>query len=196
MIGKILDFIWPRDCEVCRRPVDRPGRHVCSGCLMRLPFESQKGCCRICGRHAEGFEGEYLCDRCAADPPWFDAAASALRFEEDARRMVIDFKFNNHLWLREDFTDWLEAAVSARLDVAAVDAVIPMPAVQRLQPVRCACEKSCEPYRPAVFAGSRAPLRIPQTPKRPRGGRAERKRKGHFPGGKSGSCLWAHAAGC
>ena len=42
--------------------------------------------------------------------------------------MIIDFKFNNHLWLREDFTDWLEAAVSARLDVAAVDAVIPMPA--------------------------------------------------------------------
>ena len=95
---------------------------------MRLPFESQKGCCRICGRHVEGFEGEYLCDRCAADPPWFEKAAGALRFEEDARRMVIDFKFNNHLWLRDDFTDWLEAAVSARLDVSAVDAVIPMPA--------------------------------------------------------------------
>jgi ComF family protein len=76
----------------------------------------------------EGFEGEYLCDRCAADPPWFETAASALRFEEDARRMVIDFKFNNHLWLRDDLTDWLEAAVSARLDVAAVDAVVPMPA--------------------------------------------------------------------
>jgi ComF family protein len=95
---------------------------------MRLPFESQKGCCRICGRHVEGFEGEYLCDRCAADPPWFEKAAGALRFEEEARRMVIDFKFNNHLWLRDDLTDWLEAAVSARLDVAAVDAVVPMPA--------------------------------------------------------------------
>lgn len=128
MIGRILDFVWPRDCEVCRRPVDRPGRHVCSGCLMRLPFEPQQGCCRVCGRPVEGFDGEYVCDACRSDPPWFDVAASALRFEEDARRMVLDFKFKDHLWLRDDFVDWLEAAVRVRMDAAAVDAVVPMPA--------------------------------------------------------------------
>ena len=127
MIGKILDFIWPRDCEVCRRPVDRPGRHVCSECIMRLPFVPQSGCCRLCARPVEGFDGEYICDACRADRPAYDRAAAAMRFEEDARRMVLDFKFNSHLWLRDDFTDWLEAAVRARMDAYAVDAVVPMP---------------------------------------------------------------------
>ena len=53
-------------------------------------------------------------------------AASALRFEGVARQMVLDFKFNRHLWLRDDFTDWLEAAVRTNFDAAAVDAVVPM----------------------------------------------------------------------
>ena len=53
-------------------------------------------------------------------------AASAVRFEGHARRMILDFKFNRHFWLRDDFTDWLEAAARASFDVAAVDAVVPM----------------------------------------------------------------------
>ena len=96
---------------------------------MRLPFVSQEGSCRVCGRSVEGLEGEYLCEDCsrAATRPAFDRAASALRFEGEARQMVLDFKFNRHLWLRDDFTDWLEAAARARFDPVAVDVVVPMP---------------------------------------------------------------------
>ena len=41
--------------------------------------------------------------------------------------MVNRFKSHQGLWLRDDFTDWLEAAARARFDVAAIDAVLPMP---------------------------------------------------------------------
>jgi ComF family protein len=95
---------------------------------MRLPFVPHSGCCRLCARPVEGFAGEYICDACRADRPEYDRAAAALRFEEDARRIVLDFKFKSHLWLRDDLTDWLEAAVRARMDANAVDAVVPMPA--------------------------------------------------------------------
>ena len=41
--------------------------------------------------------------------------------------MLLGFKFNRRLWLRDDFVDWLEAALRARFDGAAVDLVLPMP---------------------------------------------------------------------
>lgn len=125
----ILDCIWPRRCEVCERPVDRPGRCLCTECLNRIPFVPTDGVCAVCGRAVEGLEGEYLCEDCSrrATRPAFDRAVSAFRFEGKAREMLLDYKFNRHLWLRDDFTDFLEAAVRARFDVAQVDVVIPMP---------------------------------------------------------------------
>ncbi len=94
---------------------------------MRLPFVAQTGCCSVCARPVEGFGGEYLCEECRRNRPFFDRAATALWFDGDARRMLLDFKFNAHLWLRDDFADWLDAAMHARFNVSAVDLVVPMP---------------------------------------------------------------------
>ena len=127
MLAEILDFIWPRACEVCGRPVDRPGRYVCSDCLNRLPFAPTDGCCRRCGRAAEKLSGEFLCEDCRTCRPSFDRAASALLFDLDAREMINAFKFHNHYWLRDDFADWLEAVARARFKVEEADLVLPMP---------------------------------------------------------------------
>lgn len=127
LLGKLLDFIWPRTCEVCGRPADRPGRHVCSDCLNRLPFLPVDGCCRCCGRAAEKLSGEFLCEDCRARRPAFDRAASAIQFDGDAREAVNAFKFRGHFWMRDDFADWLEAVVRTRFRVAEIDLVLPMP---------------------------------------------------------------------
>lgn len=128
MVERILDLLWPRRCGVCERPVDRPGRHLCSDCLNRIPFIPTDGCCRVCGRAVEGQPHEYLCDDCkGANAPFFDRAASAVRFEAEARDLLLGYKFNRRLWYRDEFTDWLEGAARARFDVTAVDLVLPMP---------------------------------------------------------------------
>ena len=127
MIEAILDFIWPRRCAVCGKASDRPGRHVCSDCVNRLPFVPTDGCCRICGRAAEKLDGEFLCTDCRARRPSFDRAASALSFDGEARELVNGFKFRERLWLRDDFADWLEAAARVRFKVEEVDVVVPMP---------------------------------------------------------------------
>ena len=127
MVEKILDFVWPRTCEVCGRPVDRPGRHFCSECLNRLPFTPTDGCCRRCGRAAEKLDGEFLCEDCRTYKPSFDRAASALSFEGDARAAMNAFKFENHLWLRDDLVDWIEGVVRARFKVEEIDLILPMP---------------------------------------------------------------------
>ena len=127
MLGKILDVIWPRDCEVCGRRVDRPGRHVCSDCLMRLPFVPTDGCCRKCGRDVPKLDREFLCEDCRTHRPHFDRVASAFRFDAEARQMMLDFKFNRHLWLRDDLVDALEGIARARLKVDEIGLVLPMP---------------------------------------------------------------------
>ena len=124
----ILDALWPRTCPVCGRPGDRPGRHVCSECLNRVPFAPADGCCSVCGRAVEGLRGEYLCEECSGrDRPAFDRAGGAVRYEAEVRELVNRYKSHDWLWLRDDFVDWLEASARARFDVEAVDVVVPMP---------------------------------------------------------------------
>ena len=108
MLQRVLDLLWPRRCEVCGRPCDRPRRYICADCLNRIPFVRPE-------------DGVYE----IAD------AASAVRFECETREMVHGFKFRRRLWLRDDFVDWMEAAARARFDVAAVDVVVPMPTTLR-----------------------------------------------------------------
>jgi len=128
ILRSFSDLIFPRTCELCGRPADRPDRQLCAACLMRLPFCEQEGACRICGRPVASPGPELTCGDCVGpNRPAFDRAASALRFEGDARRMLLDFKFNRHFWLRDDFVDWLEASARARFDVAAIDCVMPVP---------------------------------------------------------------------
>ena len=94
---------------------------------MRLPFVPTDGWCRTCGRDVPKLDREFICEDCRTHRPRFDRVASALRFEDVARQMMLDFKFNRHLWLRDDFVDFLEAALRARFDPASVDVVLPMP---------------------------------------------------------------------
>lgn len=120
-------MLWPRRCEVCGGRADRAGRYVCSACLMRIPFLSQDGLCRVCGRGVEDAAGGFLCEDCARTRPFYDAAASAVRFENDARELLLKYKSAEGVWLKEDFVDWMEAVAGARYDLAAVDAVVPVP---------------------------------------------------------------------
>ncbi len=128
MIETILDCVWPRFCEVCQRPVDRPGRYICADCVNRVPFIEIKGCCRICGRALEGMGVEWCCEDCAKlHPPVFDRAASAVRFEAEMRDLITRFKFHQQLHLTADFVDWLEGAAHARFAVREIDLILPMP---------------------------------------------------------------------
>lgn len=123
----LLDFIWPRACEICMRPVDRPGRYLCSDCLNRLSLTPTRGLCQKCGRDAAGFEGEYLCQECRERRPAFDRTGSALFFEGEARSLVNHFKFREALHLKTDFVDLLEAMAMVRFNLKEIDVVSSVP---------------------------------------------------------------------
>ena len=160
-ISETLDFLYPRYCEVCGRPADRPGRHFCSDCLNRLPFTPTDGCCRRCGRAAEKLDGEFLCTDCQTYRPAFDRAASALQFDGDAREAVNAFKFRSRLWLRNDLVDWMEAVVRARFKVGEIDVIVAMPSTfwhrldrgynQCAYLARALAKRLGKPYEPFVL---------------------------------------------
>ena len=100
---------------------------MCSDCLNRIPFVPVDGCCRRCGRDAAGLDGEFLCEDCRTNRPNFDRAASAVRYDGEARELVNSFKFRDMLWLRDDLVDWLEGVLRARFRVGEIDVVLPMP---------------------------------------------------------------------
>ena len=104
LLQRVLDLLWPRNCEICGRPVDREARYICAECLNRIPFVRPE-------------DGIYE----------IDDAASAVRFECETREIINGYKFKNSIWLKDDFVDWIEAAARSRFDVAAIDAVIAIP---------------------------------------------------------------------
>lgn len=127
ILSGFFDLVFPRKCELCGRPADRLGRHLCSACLMRLSVISPVGACRICGQPAPGSQQEFLCDDCRKHRPHFDRAAVAFNFEGSVRTLIHKYKFRHALQLKDDFADWMEAVARLRFDLAAVDAVLPMP---------------------------------------------------------------------
>ncbi len=72
---------------------------------------------------------DFRCEDCRRRLPAFDRAGSALRFDAEARELILKFKSDKsrQLWLARDLVDWLEGAAHARFDVAGVDLVLPMP---------------------------------------------------------------------
>lgn len=123
-----FDLVWPRKCEICGGEADNPDSSICMSCMMRMPLANMHGCA-ICGRDiGEQRHDNLLCSDCAgAARPHFDRAAFALRFEGDARRLLLDYKFNRKIWLARDFARMMAAAAQRRLPVEAIDLVCPMP---------------------------------------------------------------------
>ena len=129
-LNALADLVWPRTCavEACRRPVDRPQRHICSACFATLPFHEPGGACRLCGAPVPAQTPHaFVCEACASRPPPYERTCSALDYKGDLEEMVKSFKYNRASWLTEDFADLLEGVVRAQLDGAAVDAVVPVP---------------------------------------------------------------------
>jgi len=127
VLAGLADVVFPRLCPGCGERSDRAGRHVCWRCVGGLPLRDQSVCER-CGLPVEGPIGHrFICGACRTDPPAFDQARSASAFGLLTRRLIHLFKYNRHLWLREDLVDLLDGCLRAQFDAAAVDLVVPVP---------------------------------------------------------------------
>src|SRR6059058_5941880 len=89
-LGLAVDVALPQLCAACREPVDGDG--LCAGCWAKLSFIAPPYCERL------GIPFPYdpgpgvLSLEAIADPPAYQRARAAVRFDDVARQLVHNLK--------------------------------------------------------------------------------------------------------
>jgi ComF family protein len=119
-----LDLILPPRCLGCGVEVQGAGS-LCPACWAGLRFLTPPWC-RVCGYPLPHAVPEApLCPLCAAEPPLYDRARAAMRYDEGSRRLILAFKRGARFEGLRSFGRWLAAAGADLL--GDVDAILPVP---------------------------------------------------------------------
>jgi ComF family protein len=125
-----LDLLLPPHCLTCDQPVDGPGR-FCPSCFAKTQFITAP-CCARCGVPFEapghgGAEGE--CPECRSDPPPWSQARAALRYDDQARRILLPFKYGDRIETARALAPMMARAGAGLLREA--DWLVPVPLHRR-----------------------------------------------------------------
>ncbi|HEY0421658.1 MAG TPA: double zinc ribbon domain-containing protein, partial [Acetobacteraceae bacterium] len=114
-----LDLLLPPQCLTCDAPVDVPGR-FCSECFRNTAFVGEP-CCTRCGtpfRHRGQGGPDGICPSCTEDPPPWTRARVALRYDAQARRVVLPLKYADRVELAAALAPMMARAGAALLEDA------------------------------------------------------------------------------
>jgi ComF family protein len=118
-----LDLALPRLCAVCREPVESEG--LCPACWSKLSFISRPYCERLGIPFVYDPGPGILSMEAIADPPAYQRARAAVRFDEISRALVHALKYGDRLDLAPMMGRWLTQA--GRELLAEADALVPVP---------------------------------------------------------------------
>lgn len=122
--GATVDIILPPRCLATGEIVDAPGM-VSPAVWPQLQF-IESPFCKTCGMpfHFE-IANDAMCAACMDHEPVFDAARSAVIYNEASRKMILAFKYGDRLHAVKTFTPWVIRAGQELIDNA--DMIIPVP---------------------------------------------------------------------
>ena len=128
--GLALDLLLPPHCLTCDQPVGTPGQ-FCPSCFGQTHLITAPYCLR-CGVPFEavdqgGVSGE--CMECRADPPPWGAARAALRYDDQARRILLPFKYGDRVETARALAPLMARAGAELLGEA--DWLVPVPLHRR-----------------------------------------------------------------
>lgn len=115
----LAERLFGGTCYLCRG--DSIGV-LCAPCSADLPYLARPRCPR-CALPAPG---GYVCGRCLADPPNFDATIAVFAYSFPADVLVQGLKFRSELALASLLSDELQAELRAG-PAEAVDLIVPVP---------------------------------------------------------------------
>jgi ComF family protein len=118
-----LDVALPPLCPGCREPVEDQG--LCATCWSKLSFISRPFCERLGIPFAYDAGPGLLSMEAIADPPSYNRARAAVRYDDIARALVHAFKYGDRLDLAPVMGRWMATAGGELL--ADADALIPVP---------------------------------------------------------------------
>ena len=124
---RVLDAILPPRCLGCGTIVDAPGT-LCMVCWNKTQFIAAPHCDR-CGlpfELAEEAAGPVVtCASCIAEPPRFDRARAAMRYDDEARGLVLKFKHADATHAAPGYATWMSRAGAAL--IRDCDLIAPVP---------------------------------------------------------------------
>lgn len=118
-----LDVALPPLCPACREPVVDQG--LCAACWSKLSFISRPFCERLGIPFAYDPGPGLLSMEAIADPPSYQRARAAVRYDDVARALVHAFKYGDRLDLAPKLGRWTASA--GRELLAEADALLPVP---------------------------------------------------------------------
>jgi ComF family protein len=117
-----LDLALPRLCAVCREPVE--GEGLCPACWSKLSFISRPYCERLGIPFVYDPGPGILSMEAIADPPAYQRARAAVRFDDISRALVHALKYGDRLDLAPMMGRWLSQA--GRELLAEADVPVPL----------------------------------------------------------------------
>jgi ComF family protein len=121
--GLALDIALPTLCVSCREPVD--GEGVCAGCWAKLSFIAPPYCPRLGIPFVYDPGPDMLSMEAIANPPAYQRARAAVRYDDVARTLVHSLKYQDRTDLAPAMGRWMARA--GRELLADADMVIPVP---------------------------------------------------------------------
>jgi len=122
-LGLVADVALPQLCAACREPVEGAG--LCAACWGKLAFIAPPYCERLgIPFPFDGGPG-LLSMEAIADPPAYERARAAVRYDDIAKTLVHGLKYGDRLDLAPMMGRWM--AIAGRTLVAEADALVPVP---------------------------------------------------------------------
>jgi predicted amidophosphoribosyltransferase len=122
-LRRVLDLALPPLCAACREPVE--GRGLCPSCWSKLSFITRPYCERLGTPFVYDPGPGILSMEAIADPPAYNRARAAVRFDEISRALVHALKYGDRLDLAPMMGRWISQA--GRELLAEADALVPVP---------------------------------------------------------------------
>ena len=118
-----LDIALPTLCVACREPV--AGEGVCAACWAKLSFIAPPYCARLGIPFVYDPGPGILSMQAIADPPAYQRARAAVRYDDVARTLVHALKYHDRTDLAPSMGRWMARAGAELLDEA--DLWVPVP---------------------------------------------------------------------
>src|SRR5882672_9014347 len=118
-----LDIALPTLCASCREPVD--GEGVCAGCWARLSFIAPPFCPKLGIPFVYDPGPGLLSMEAISDPPAYQRARAAVRYDDVARTLVHALKYHDRTDLAPAMGRWMARAGRELLEEA--DVLVPVP---------------------------------------------------------------------
>jgi ComF family protein len=124
MLRLALDVALPPLCPACREPLG-DGTGLCAACWSKLSLIEPPYCARLGIPFTYDPGPGLLSMEAIANPPAYDRARAAVRYDDVARALVLSFKYGDRLDLASMMGRWMARAGSEL--VSEADALLPVP---------------------------------------------------------------------